>query len=185
MNEVLRARVVDAYMGIVDINGFKYNKALIRVEKLDDIPCLIPIIVDIYPGDCFVSTKWVLTCLKPRKTPMDIVVRVDELEQCAEEGFWMSEYLNAKVTGLFCSSSKCYLKEVGVDRVPFYAATLKVKNSFKESFDLFILGFQKVAKQMSSITSGTVIECVVTVKRRLNEEGWEFPVSSINIKSEG
>lgn len=185
MNLELKARVVDAYLGVVDINGFKYNMARIQVSKLDDVPCLFPVYMDIYPGDCFVSDKWVLTCLHPKKKPMDIIIRVDEFEQCSEDGFEVSEYINSKVVGLFCISSKCVLKEVGVDRVPFFNATLKVKNAFKESFDMYILGFQKVAKQMSSITGGSVIECVVTAKRKLQGDGWEFPVSNITVKQEG
>lgn len=185
MNEVLRARIVDAYCGVIDINGFKYNKHIMSVKKLENVVCLMPVYMDIFPGDCFESTKWVLTCLEPRKKPVEVVVRVDDFTQCSEEGFEVSEYLNSKVVGLFCTSSKCYLKEVGVERVPFYNATLKVKNAFKESFDLYILGFQKVAKQMSNLRSGSVLECVVTAKRRLSGDGWEFPVSSINIKSEG
>lgn len=185
MNELLKARITDAFLGVVDINGFKYNKHKMRVKELEDITVLMPVFEDVYPGDCFESEKWVLTCLSPKKKPTDVLVRVDAFERVSEEGFEMSEYLNSKVTGLLCTSSKCVLKEVGVDRVPFFNATLKVKNSFNESFDLYILAFAKQAKILSTIKGGSVIECVVTVKRRLNGEGWEFPISNITVKSEG
>lgn len=184
MNELLKAKILDSYLGVVDINGYKYNKHIMCVQKLKRITCLMPVYMDIYPGDCFETTKWVLTCLEPNKKPIDVVIRIDEFTQCSPEGFEMSEYLNARVVGLFCTSSKCVLKEISVDKVPFFNATLKVKNAEKESFDLYVLGFWKIAKQMSTIKGGSVLECMVTVKRRQNGDGWEFPILSINIKSE-
>lgn len=184
MNEVLKARITDAYLGIVDINGFKFNKHRMEVQKVS-IECLIPINEDVYPGDCIQSEKWVITCLDPKHRPVEVLVRIDEFEHHYEEDFQISEYLNTRVVGLFCISSKCVLKSVGVDRTPFFNATLKVKNSFDQSYELYILGFQKQAKQMSTIKGGSVVECVVTVKRRLNEPGWEFPVAAISVKSEG
>lgn len=184
MNVLLKARITDAFKGVVDINGFKYNKHIMRVKELEDITVLMPVFEDVYPGDCFESEKWVLTCLSPKKKPMEIVVRVDAFERVSEEGFEMSDYLKSKVTGLLCTSSKCVLKEVGVDKTPFFNATLKVKNSYNESFDLYILAFSKQAKILSTIKGGSVLECTVTVKRRLKDEGWEFPISNILVKSE-
>lgn len=185
MNLELRAKITEVNLGVVDINGFKYNKHKLQVQKLDSVDVLIPVYTDVCVGDCFVSTDWILTCLEPKQKPMEILLRVDKLELASPDDFTMSEYLNSKVTGLFCISDKCVLKTIGPDKVPFFNATLKVKNSFDESFDLFILAFRNTAKAMSTIKRQSIIECNVTVKRRKSGKGWEFPVSNIEIRSEG
>lgn len=183
-NELLKARITEAYLDTVDINGYKFNRHRMQIKNLDSIDVLISVFEDIYPGDCISTDQWVLTCLSPKAKPMEVLIRIDKFERCNSEDFEMSEYLNSRVTGLLCTSSKCVLKAVGVDRVPFYNATLKVKNSFNESFDLYILAFAKQAKILSTIKGGSLIDCVVTVKRRKSGEGWEFPISNITVKSE-
>lgn len=183
-NEMLRGIITDTYLGVIDINGYKYNTHKMRVNTLDDITMLMPIFDDVEVGDCFETTDWVLTCLAPCERPMEVVVRVDKFTRCLSEGFVASDYVNSRVTGMLCSSSKCMLKEIGVDRTPFYNATLKVRNPFKESFDMYVLAFAKQAKLLSTIPSGTVIEVVVSAKRRRKEKGWEFPIAELKVKSE-
>jgi hypothetical protein len=184
MNVLLKAKITDTYLGVVDINGYKYNKHKMQVKQLDDIDVLIPVFEDVYSGDCIATEKWVLTCLSPKTKPIEIIVRIDAFERVSPEDFEISEYLNSKITGLLCNSSNCVLKTVGVDKKAFYNCTLKVKNSFNESFDLYILGFSKNAKMLSTIKGGSVIECIVTAKRSQKNAGWEFPVSDITVKSE-
>lgn len=185
MNELLKAEIIEANLEVIDINGFKYNRHVMRVKQLDRIDVYIPVYIDISEGDCFESTKWMITCLTPKKKPIDVAIRVDKLDLCNPDEFEMSEYLNGKVTGLFCISDKCVLKAIGPDKIPFFTATLKVKNPFDEAFDMFILGFSNKAKKLSTIKRQSVIECTVTVKRRRSGEGWEFPVSNVEVKAEG
>lgn len=185
MNLELRARIVEANLDTIDINGFKYNLHKMEVQKLKDVSVLMPVYEDISPGDCFVSDKWKITCLNPKAKPQEIVIRVDKLDRQNPDGFVMSEYLNGKVIGLFCTSDKCVLRSIGPDKRPFFVATLKVKNAFDESFDMFLLAFSSRAKKMSTIKRQSIIECTVTVKRRQSGDGWEFPVSDIEVKAEG
>lgn len=185
MNVLLRAKVVDAYLGAIDINGFKYNKHVISLGKIENVTCLMPVYFDIYPGEVFESEKWILTCLTPNEKPMEVLVRVDEavkVEDLTDKP--LSDYLNARVVGLLCCSSKCKIKPIGPDAVPFYCCTLKVQNPFHENFDMWIFGFRKMAANLSNIPSGTVVECVVTAKRRRDGNGWEFPINEISIRKE-
>ena len=183
MNVLLRAKIVDAYLGTVDINGFKYNKHLMSLGKIENVTCLMPVFFDIYPGEVFESTEWILTCLAPDEKPMEVLVRVDKAQKLDEpDKKPISEYLNAKVVGLLCCSSKCKVQPIGPDAVPFYCCTLKVHNPFYQDFDMWILAFRNMAGTISAIPSGTVVECVVTAKRRRDGNGWEFPVNEIQVR---
>lgn len=185
MNLELRAKIIEANLGVVDINGYKYNRHRMCVKMLESIDVLIPVYEDICVGDCFVTKDWILTCIDTSIKPTEVLLRVDKFSLEPDKDFEMSEYVNSKITGLYCVSDKCYLKQIGPDKVPFFNATLKVKNSFDKSFDLFIIAFRNTAKKMSVIKRQSIIECTVTVKRRIKGDGWEFPVSNIEVRSEG
>lgn len=184
MNLELRAVIVEANLGVVDINGYKYNKHRLRVNKLDSIDCYTQVFEDVCVGDCIVSDNWKLTCLDTKTKPIDVVIRIDTFELVPAEGFKPSDYLNSKVVGLYCISDKCVLRTKGPDKTPFFTATIKVKNEFDDSFDMFLLGFRNMAKAMSTVKKQSIVECTVTVKRRRDGKGWEFPISSIEVKAE-
>lgn len=179
MNLELKARITEANLGVVDINGYKYNKHKMSLVKISDVTVLLPVFNDICVGDCFQSTDWRLTCIDTETKPTEVMVRVDSLELQSPDDFECSEYLNTKVVGLYCISDKCVLTTKGPDSIPFFTATLKVKNSFNKAFDLFLLGFGKQAKAMSTIKRASIVECTVTVKRRRRGKGWEFAVLTI------
>lgn len=184
MNLELRAVIVEANLGVEDINGYKYNHHKLRVNKLDSIDCYTQVFDDVCVGDCIVTTDWKLTCYDTKAKPIDVVIRIDTFELVQSEGFEPSNYLNSKVTGLYCISDKCVLRTKGPDKVPFFTATIKVKNEFDNSFEMFLLGFRNLAKAMSTVKRQSIVECTVTVKRRRNGNGWEFPISSIEVKAE-
>lgn len=183
-NLELKAKITAANLDVVDINGYKYNVHKMDLVQLKDFKVLLPIFDDISVGDCFVSTKWIITCLDPSVKPNELLVRVDECEIVPSEGFEMTEYLNTKVTGLFCSSDKCFLRTIGPDRKPFYNATLKVQNSFNQSFDVYIVAFGNQAKKLSTMKTKSVIECEVTVKRSKHYDNMEFAIRTVKLKAE-
>lgn len=186
MNLELKAKITEANITVHDINGYKYNEHRMSIVNLKDFPLLLPIFCDVTEGDCFISTKWIITCLDPSAKPNVIMVRVDEAEIVSSDDFECTEYLNTKVTGLFCSSDKCYLKAIGPDQKPFYNATLKINNSFQQSFDMYLVAFGNQAKYLSTLKTKSVIELEVTVKRSKHYDNTELAVRKvIKIKQEG
>lgn len=186
MNLELKAKITKANVGIHDINGYKYNEHRMSIVNLEDFPVLLPIFDDVTEGDCFISTKWIITCLDPSVKPNIIMVRVDEAQIVSDENFECTEYLNTKVTGLFCSSDKCFLRVIGPDRKPFYNATLKINNPFGQSFDMYLVAFGNQAKRLSTFKTKSVVELEVTVKRSKHYDNMELAVRQvIKIKQEG
>lgn len=183
MNLELKARICEVNLDIVDINGFKYNLHLVEVGNHPEFKVLIPIFADVSVGDCITTTDWILTRLGNEK-PADLCIRIDKFEFVVNKSFEVSKYLNARVTGMFLNSDKCFLRTLGPDKKPFYMATLKVKDSYGEPFENIIVGFGNIAKKLSTIKKRSVIECEVTVKRRQEHPGYEFAVLAIEVKSE-
>ena len=184
MNCELKVRLTDVNLEIVDINGYKYNLHKMELGNLKDFKVLIPIFEDVQIGDCLSTTDWVITRLGCCNDPVDLCVRIDKLTRESAEGFQLSPYLNGKVVGMFLSSEKCYLRTVGPDMKPFYMATIKCKDSYKNSYAMLLVAFGNQAKKLSTVKKQSVIECEVTVKHRLNEEGYEFAVVSVEVIKE-
>lgn len=184
MNLELKSRIVETNIDVVDINGFKYNLHMMELGTLPKFKVLFPIFDDVSVGDCFKSTKWVLTRLGTEK-PADLCVRVDEFEYVRDANFEPNKYLNTRVKGLFLSSDKCYLRTVGPDAKPFYMATLKLTDSHGESYENVLVAFCDCAKRLSTVKSKSVIECEVTVKLRKEHPGYEFALCKLEVKSEG
>ena len=115
MNLELKAKIVEANLGIVDINGYKFNRHKMELGNLKNFDVLLPIFTDVLGGDCFGSTNWIVTCLDASKKPTELIVRVDNCEIVQLDDLQLTKYLNSKVVGLFCSSDKCYLNPVGPD----------------------------------------------------------------------
>lgn len=184
MNVELKARITEANLGIIDINGFKFNLHKMEVGTLKDFKILLPIFNDISVGDCIVTEDWVITRLGTSNKPVDLCVRVKSFKLVPSEGFELSKYLNGNIVGKFLNSDKCYLRTVGVDAKPFYMATLKLKDSFDAPYEMLIVAFGNQAKKLSTVKKRSIIKCEVTVKHRKNEEGYEFAVINLEVISE-
>ena len=77
VNLELKLRITEANLGIVDINGFKYNLHKMEVGTLKDFKVLIPIFDAIQVGDCIVTENWIVTRLGQETQPVDLCVRLD------------------------------------------------------------------------------------------------------------
>ncbi len=185
MNCELKAKIVEANLGVIDVNGFKFNLHKMNVGRLEGFKVLIPIFDDISVGDCIKTHDWIISRIGKESNPVDLCVRVKNFELMPQEGFEVSEYLNGSIVGMFVKSEKCYLRTVGADRKPFYTGTLKIKDSYGSCYAMLICAFGKQAKKMSTIISSTIIDCVVTVKKRLNSPGYEFAVIDFKVAQEG
>lgn len=184
MNLELKARISEAGTEIVNINGFQYKLHRMEVGGHQKFKVMFPIFEDMHVGDCFVSTKWIITRLGRENKPVDLCVRVDGFERVNSEGFTVSEYLNGRITGMFLNSEKCVLKSVGPDLKPFYMATIKIRDSFKVSYEMLLVAFGKTAKQLSQVPKQSIIDCEVTVKSKRDKEGYEFAVINFVVKTE-
>ena len=184
MNLELKARIIEANLDVVDINGFKYNLHLMELGTLKKFKVLLPIFDDVMVGDCFVSTNWIVTRYGTEE-PIDLCVRVDSYEFVHDTNFSPSKYLISEMTGLFLNSEKCFLRTIGPDAKPFYAATLRVRDCFGDQFSNILIAFGNQAKKLSTVKKNSVIKCEVTVKARKYEEGYEFAVNNFEIISEG
>lgn len=184
MNLELKARITEVNLGVIDINGFKFNLHKMEVENLKDFKVLLPIFNDVSIGDCFVTKNWALTRITTSDGVSDNCVRVSDFELVSSEGFEVSPYLNTKVVGMFINSDKCYLRTIGVEKRPFYMATLKIKDETEKLFELPLVAFGNQAKKLSAVKKHSIIECEVTVKRRRDLNGYELAVIKLNVKSE-
>lgn len=185
MNNVeLKARIIEANIDIVDINGFKYHLHKIEVGTLKGFKVLLPIFDDIMVGDCIVTTDWELTRFG-NEEPVDLCLRVDKFEIDSSPDFILSKFIIAEVTGMFLSSEKCYLRTVGPTEKPFYMATLKVRDSHLEPFPNVLVAFGNQAKRLSTVKKTSVLKCTVTVKERRLDDGYELAVNNFEIISEG
>ena len=184
-NLILKSRIIEVNLDTVDINGFKYNLHMMQVGTHDSFKVLLPIYNDVSVGDCITSVKWKVTRLGTSNKPVDLCIRVDEFELVSPDEFEVSQYLNSKVVGMFLNSEKCSLRAIGPDRKPFYMATLKIKDSFNQSYDMIIVAFGSQAKKQSTVKKSSVLECEVTIKKRKNNEGYEFAINNFEVKSEG
>ncbi len=184
MNCELKARITEANIDVVDINGFKFNLHKMEIETLKDFKILLPIFSDVSVGDCIVTTDWIISRLGNGNKPVDLCVRVKNFELVPSEGFKPSQYLNGKVVGMFLNSEKCYLRTVGPDKKPFYMATIKIRDSFKQPYSMCLVGFGNQAKKMSTVKKQSVVECEVTVKPKRDADGYEFAVISLEVISE-
>lgn len=184
MNCELKARITEANIDVVDINGFKFNLHKMEIETLKDFKILLPIFNDVSVGDCIVTKDWIITRLGTCDKPVDLCVRVRSFDLVPSEGFQPSQYLNGKIVGMFLNSEKCYLRTVGPDKKPFYMATIKIKDSFSNSYAMLLVAFGNQAKKLSTVKKQSVIECNVTVKRRRDADGYEFAVIDLEVISE-
>lgn len=182
MNFELKAEIVEVNLGIIDINGFKYNLHIMRTGTHKRFKVLLPIYSDVSVGNCFVSENWIITRLGTENKPVDLCVRVDKFELVEPEGFEVSKYLNTKVTGMFLNSEKCALRTIGPDMKPFYMATIKIKDSFGISYDMILVAFGNQAKNLSKVKKTSVIESEVTVKSRKNNDGYELAIIKFEVK---
>lgn len=183
VNLELKLRITETNIDVIDINGFKYNLHKMEVGTLKDFKVLIPIFDEIQVGDCIVSENWVVTRLGTEVQPVDLCIRLDKYALVEEDGFEVSKYLNAKVTGMFFNSEKCYLRTVGPDRKPFYMATLKLKDSYDINYEMLIVAFGNQAKKMSTVKKLSILDCEVTIKRKKELDGYEFAVLDFDVKN--
>ena len=184
-NLILKARVVEVNLDTIDINNFKYTLHKVQVGTHESFKALLPIYNDVSVGDCIVTTRWKVTRYDTETKPVDLCIRVDEFELESPEGFEVSSYLNTKVFGMFLSSEKCTLRTIGPDVKPFFMATIKIKDSFGLSYSVPIVAFDSQAKKLSTVKKSSLLDCVVTVKKRKYSEGYEFAINSFEVKTEG
>lgn len=183
MNLDLKARVIEANIEVVDINGFKYSLHKIELGTIKSFPALIPVFDDIDVGDCISSNDWSLTRLRGDNPP-ELCLRFNKVDLVIDARFKPSTYLNAKVVGIFLNSEKCYLRTVGSDAKPFYMATLRVKDHNNESFSNTLIGFRQQAMKLSTLKKGCLIDCEVTVREKKDGSGYELSVIKVDVLKE-
>lgn len=183
MNCTLKARIIETNLDIIDINGFKYNLHLGEVGKLTGIKLLIPIFDDVLIGDVIKTEDWVLTRTPDSSTEyIDLCVRVDKFEVLTDD-LTLSTHLISKVTGMFLTSEKCFLRELGPNKKPFYQATLKIRENGNEEnpYSVVLVAFGQNAKKLSTVRKLSILKCEVTVKLRKSYEGYEFAVNEFEV----
>lgn len=181
MNCELKARITETNLEVININGFIFNVHKMDVGQLKGFKVLVPIFHDVSEGDCIMTDDWAITRLGDGSDPVDLCVRISKFELLPQEGFETSAYLNGRVVGMFHKSDKCYLRTIGVTKKPFFMATLKIKDAFGVSFPMLITSFGKQAKKMSTVKSASILDCIVTVKRKLREPGYELAVIEFDV----
>ena len=185
-NNLLKLRITKTNLDIVDINGFKYNLHLAEVQTLEDFKVLIPIFDDVLVGDVVSTTEWTITHLGAcDANPIDLCVRVDKFTLITSGDYTLTKYLNTWVHGLLLVSEKNTLQCVGVNKKPFFVATLKIKDECGNGFPMLLTSFGAVAKKMSTMKKGFVLKCEVTVKRLRQKNGWELSCLSVEVIQEG
>lgn len=179
MNEDLKVRISDVNLEVVDINGFKYNLHMVEYGNKKTIKTLIPIFSEVEIGDCIETNNWTLTQLGSKK-PADLCIRIDSFDIVTDtKDFTVSKHLNCRVQGMFLNSDKCYLRTVGPDAKPFYMATLKIKDSLGLAYENIFIGFNNMAKKLSTIKKKSIIDCVVTVREKKDGKGYELACITI------
>ena len=174
-NNNVKLRITKTNLDIVDLNGFKYNLHLAEVQTLADFKVLIPIFDDVLVGDVIESNEWVVTHLGSCDAkPIDLCIRIDKFQIVTGEDYTLSKYLNSVVHGILIVSEKNQLQVVGVDKHPFFVATLKIKDEYGEGFPMLLTAFRNEAKKMSTMKRGSVLKCEVTVKRLRSTAGYEL-----------
>jgi len=184
MNLKLKARITEANIELIDYNGFMYNLHKMELKALKDVKILIPTFVDISEGDCIETEDWKLV-LMSNEQPVDLAVRVGKYELVSSDDFEPSMYLNTRITGIFLTSDKCYLKTVGPDKKPFYMATLKIKDAKYGPYDMLAVAFGDQAKKLSTVPRQSTLQCEATLKRRRNNPGFELAIVNFRVKTEG
>lgn len=184
MNLELSARVAEVNLGTYAINGFQYKIIKVDFEELKGFKALVSVFDTIEVGDCIVFSKYRVTRMGADEEPVDLCIRIDKFAIVPEESFTISKYLNTKVTGLLLGSSKCFLKTVGPEKKPFFLATLKMKDEVDRGFGILLVSFGNNAKRISTIKFNSLIECVVTIRPKLVDPGYEMATVSINVKED-
>lgn len=185
MNNVeLKARIIEANIDIVDINGFKYHLHKIEVSTLKGFKVLIPIFDDVVVDDCIITTDWELTRFG-NSDPVDLCLVVNAFKIDTSADFTLSKFIITEVYGMYLASEKCYIRAIGPTEKPFYMATLKLRDFHMESFSTVLVAFGNQAKKLYAVKKTSVLKCIVTVKERKNNTGYELAVNDFEVISEG
>lgn len=184
MNLKLCGRITEANLGVYNINGFMFNLHKMEVNKQKDFKILMPIFKDIAVGDVFTTDSWCITRIGTNKNPVDVVIRANQFDVVLDKDAELSDYVNGTVIGIYLCSDKCYLRDVGPDKKPFFMATLKFKDSTGGQYELPIVGFGRQALKLSTIKNESLLKCTATLKQRKGAEGYELAVYSIEVIKE-
>lgn len=185
-NNLLKLRITKTNLDIVDLNGFKYNLHLAEVQTLEDFKVLIPIFDDVLVGDVVSTEDWVITHLgECDANPIDLCIRIGKFDLITGGDYTLTKYLNSWVYGLLLVSERNSLQCVGVNRRPFFVATLKIKDEYGNGFPVLLTSFGDVAKKISTMKRGFILKCEVTVKRLRQTPGYELSCLSAEIVQEG
>lgn len=184
MNLELCGRITEANLDVVNINGFMFNLHKMEVQKQKDFKVLMPIFKDIAAGDVFITESWHISRIGESRDPVDVVIRVDQFDLVLDKETKLSQYVNGTVIGIYLRSDKCYLREVGPDKKPFFMATIKFRDSVGSTYELPIVAFGKQALKLSTIKRESLLKCNVTLKKRKGADGYELAAYNIEVIKE-
>lgn len=183
-NLELKAIVTEVGVDTYTINRFQYKVIKVDFKELKGFKILISLFDTVEVGDCIKFSHYRVTRMGTESNPVDLCLRVDKFEILPSEGFEPSEHLNVKVVGYLMGSSKCFLRTVGPEKKPFFLATLKMQDECSKNFGIMLVSFGNNAKKISTVKFNSLLECVVTIKPKLVDPGYEMATVSLSIVKE-
>lgn len=152
------------------INDYKFDVYKVRAG-LVEMYAFFDVDLDLKPGDIVKSSQVYLTNYDKSPHPTELALRFGKIMtiDCSKSGkasFNSKEPFVIKVNGLCKKPKKKTLGYVGVEKRPFIAVTLCVKNEEGEMFDVLLVALDKKAESLFSLKQAKFIDCKAKLLRK-------------------
>lgn len=148
------------------INGYKFD--VYRVQAgLIEIYALFDVGFEAKKGDIVKSPQVYLTNYDRPHRPVELALRFVRATVLQDKSEYKdNEPLVVRANGLCKKPKKDVLNYVGVERRPFLASTLCIKNEEGQAFDVLLTAFDKRAESLLSLKQAEFIDCKAKLLRK-------------------
>lgn len=164
-----------------DINGYIYDVYIVRVTEELEMLALFKQGSNIKVGDCVKASTVYLTNFDQERTPIELALRVSKFKLVEPNDFELPEYLEVKCNGQIIKSKKVGIRRVGVMRKPFLPCTFRIRNEKGLTFNVLLVSFYKLAKELDELNDGTYVNMKARLFHKTHEPGYELNLSSYEL----
>lgn len=167
------------------INDYKFDVYKVRAG-LVDVYAFLDEGLDLRPGDIVRSSQVYLTNYDKSPHPTELALRFGKIttvdrSKDSKASFNSKEPFVIRVNGLCKKSKKKTLGYVGVEKRPFIAATLCVKNEEGEMFDVLLVALDKKAESLFSLKQAKFIDCKAKLLRKSPDDVFKLVLVEYSI----
>ncbi|MCI9050672.1 MAG: hypothetical protein HFI05_01920 [Lachnospiraceae bacterium] len=163
------------------LNNYRFYVYKADVAGIE-MPIFVSIKNKVEVGDCIYAETVYLTNYKENiKTPKEFALRLGNFKIIDKDNFVPMSYLNVIVHGKLVKTEKAILKKVGAEGRLFLACTLCVKNERKKEFNMLIVSFNKIAKEINKLSHSTYLDIEGRLVPTKYTQGFEIRVSKVTV----